>query len=81
MELSQMLCRLCLVWGRLVGIVGPVGPVGPGPTGLKARMLILLIMHQRPDILTAHNAFEITYNIHVKHVYGQIVLLTHRSCG
>ena len=73
MELSQMLCHLGLVWGRLVGLVGPVGPVGPvrpGPTGLKARMLILLIMHQRPDILTAHNAFEITHNIHVKHVDG-----------
>lgn len=74
-----MLCRLCLVWGRLVGIVGlvglvgpvgPVGPVRPGPTGLKARMLVLLIMHQRSDILTAHNAFEITHNIHVKHVDG-----------
>ena len=71
-----MLCRLGLVWGRLVAIVGhvrqvrQVGPVRPDPTGLKARMLILLIMHQRPDILTAHNAFEITHNIHVKHVDG-----------
>ena len=38
-------------------------------------------MHQRPDILTAHNAFEITHNIHVKHVDGQVILLTHRGCG
>ncbi len=38
--------------------------------GLRVRLFYPLIMHQCSDILTAHNAFEITHNIHIKHVDG-----------
>ena len=38
-------------------------------------------MHQCAYIFAAHNAFEITHNIHIKDIDGEVVLFTHCCCG
>ena len=38
-------------------------------------------MNQGTDRLTGHDLLEVAGNIHVEHIDGQVILLTHGSCG
>ena len=40
-----------------------------------------LIVHQGADVLAVHHALEVTIDVHVEHIDGQVVFLAHGGGG
>ena len=52
-------------------------------SGLPARVLgeyFRSVVDQRADVLSVHNPLQVTNDIHVEHVYRQVVFLAHAGC-
>ena len=57
------------------------GRTGTAPTCLKWNVPAGLIVHQGADVLAVHHALEVTIDVHVEHIDGQVVFLAHGGGG
>ena len=48
---------------------------------LPCHRLMALIMHQCPDILSAHHFLQVAVGVHIEYDDREVVLFTHRGSG